>query len=113
MAYTLSQEPELFDAFFITSPSIGPDSDQTFDDLKLVFKQDLDFPTFVYLSIGGVEPPRDISGYESLATVLRQHLPAQVTFFHEINEGQDHHSNDAISIARGLKMYFSSKPVAR
>ena len=108
MAYALSQSPELFDAYFISSPSIGRHGDQTFSDLKLVFKQDLDFPTFIYVSVGGSERPRLIEDYNRLTTVLEQHLPAQVKLHHEINDGATHENNGAISLPIALKMYFST-----
>ena len=108
LAYTLSQSPELFDAWFITSPSIGEYGDQTFSDLKLVFKQDLDFPAFIYVSVGGSEDPDLKTDYDVLTTVLKQHLPAQVKLFHEINDGATHENNGAISLPIALKMYFST-----
>ena len=113
IAYSLSQSPELFDAYFITSQSVGTYGDQIYNDLKLVFKQDLDFPTFIYVSVGGDEIPSMITSYERLTTVLEQHLPAQVKLFHEINAGKDHHSNEAISRSTALKMYFSIPPGTR
>ncbi len=113
MAYTLSQSPELFDAYFITSPSIGRAGDQTFRDLKRVFKQDLDFPAFIYVSVGGNEQPRLKTDYDRLTTLLEQHLPAQVKLFHEINEGAVHQNSGDISLPTALKLYFSPPPVAR
>lgn len=110
IAYSLSQSPELFDAYFITSQSVGAYGDQIYNDLKLVFKQDLDFPTFIYVSVGGDEKPGMITYYERLTTLLEQHLPAQVKLFHENNAGKDHHSNEAISRSTALKMYFSTTP---
>ena len=110
MAYTLSQSPELFDAFFITSPSIGEYGDQTFNELKRVFKQDLDFPAFVYVSVGSKETPRLKADYDRLTTLLKQHLPEQVKFFVEINEGADHENSGDISIPKALKIYFSTTP---
>ena len=108
LAYTLSQSPELFDAYFITSPDIGRYGDQTYSDLELVFKQDLDFPEFIYVSVGGSEPPDLKTDYDRLTTVLKQHLPAQVKLFHEINDGATHENNGAISLPIALKMYFST-----
>jgi len=108
LAYTLSQSPELFDAYFITSPDIGRSGDQTYSDLKLVFKQDLDFPEFIYVSVGGSELPDLKTDYDRLTTVLKQHLPAQVKLHHEINDGATHENNGAISLPIALKMYFST-----
>jgi len=110
MAYTLSLSPELFDGYFITSPSIGEYGDQTFSDLKLVFKQDLDFPTFVYVSVGGNETPELKADYDRLTAVLKQRLPAQVKLFVEINEGADHENSGDISIPTALKLYFATTP---
>ena len=113
MAYTLSQEPELFDGYFITSPSIGKYGDQTFENLKSVFKQDLDFPAFVYVSVGSNEEPDLKTDYDRLTTLLKQHLPANVKLHLEINEGADHENSGDISIPPALKLYFSTTPVAR
>ena len=113
MAYTLSQEPELFDAYFITSPATGEHGDETFRDLKRVLKQDLDFPAFIYVSVGGSEKPDNLADYDRMTTLLKQHLPAQVKLFHEINEGAVHQNNGDISLRTALKLYFSTPPVAR
>ena len=110
LTYTLSQSPELFDGYFITSPSIGKHGDQTFNDLKRVFKQDLDFPAFVYVSVGGNEEPDLLADYDRLTTLLKQHLPEQVKLFVEINEGADHENSGDISIPTALKLYFSTTP---
>jgi len=112
LAYTLSQSPELFDGYFITSPSIGEYGDQTFGDLKLVFKQDLDFPAFIYVSVGGSEEPDLMADYDRLTTVLEQHLPAQVKLHIEINEGATHDDSGDISLPTALKMYFSTTPLS-
>jgi len=110
VTYTLSQSPELFDAYFITSPSIGKHGDQTFSELKLVFKQDL--PAFIYVSVGGNEQPSFKTDYDRLTTSLKQHLPAQVKLHLEINNGATHENNGAISLPAALKLYFSTTPVA-
>jgi len=110
MAYTLSQSPELFDGYFITSPSIGEYGDQTFSDLKRVFKQNLNFPAFVYVSVGENEEPDLLADYNRLTTLLEQHLPAQVKLFVEINEGATHENSGDTSIPSALKLYFSTTP---
>lgn len=108
VTYTLSQEPELFDAYFITSPAVGEHGDETYSDLKRVLKQDLDFPAFIYVSVGGNEVPENLADYDRLTTLLEQHLPAQVKLFVEINEGAVHENSGDISIPIALKMYFST-----
>ena len=65
VTYTLSQSPGLFDAYFITSPSFGPNerwSKKTFGAMEQILKQDLDFPDFVYLSVGEKEDAHRLSG---------------------------------------------------
>jgi len=110
VTYALSESPELFDGFFITSPSIGEYGDQTFSNLKRVFKQDLDFPAFVYVSVGGNERPRLKTDYDRLTTVLKQHLPKKVKLVYEINEGAIHDNSGSISIPKAMKLYFSTAP---
>jgi hypothetical protein len=108
LVYTLSQSPELFDGYFITSASIGKYGDNTFSDPKLAFKQDLDFPAFVYVSVGGNEKPDLLADYDRLTTLLKQYLPAQIKLYHEINVGATHENSDDISIPTAIKMYFST-----
>jgi len=107
VTYALSEAPELFDAFFITSPSIGRYGDKTFSNLKRVFKQELDFPAFVYVSVGGNERPRLKTDYDQLTTLLKLHLPSQVKLVYEINEGAIHDNSGGISIPKAMKIYFS------
>lgn len=110
VAYALSQSPDFFDAYFITSPSIGEYGDKTYSDLTRVFKQDLDFPAFVYVSIGGAEEPDLLADYDRLTAVLKQQLPAQVKLHLEVNEGATHENNGTISVPTALKLYFAIGP---
>jgi len=108
VAYALSQSPETFDAHFITSPSIGEYGDKTYRELKRVFEQDLNFPAFIYVSVGGSEEPDLMADYGRLTTVLKQHLPVQVNLHYEINDGAVHDNSGDISIPKALKYYFSA-----
>jgi len=109
VAYALSQSPETFDAFIITSPSIGDNwSEKTFNALEQTLKQDLDFPDFVYVSVGGDETAELKNDYENLTSLLKQHLPKKVKLYHEVNEGLTHDSNGQISQPKAMKMYFSA-----
>jgi len=112
VTYALSEAPELFDGFFITSPSIGNYGDKTFENLKHVFKKQLDFPAFVYVSVGSKERPRLLNDYEQLIKLLGQHLPAQVKLVTEINEGAIHDNSGSISIPKAMQLFFSTKPIA-
>ena len=107
-AYALSQSPELFDAYFITSPVFEEYGDQTFSALERIFKQDLDFPSFIYVSSGSTERPSYRSDFERLNTLFKQQLPKQVKWHSETNEGANHDDNADISIASALKLYFST-----
>ena len=109
VAYTLSQSPETFDAFVITSPAIGDAwSEKTFSALKQTLKQDLDFPDFVYVSVGADEEQDLLADYDHLTTLLKQHLPKQVKLYHEVNEGLNHDNNAQASQPKAMKMYFSA-----
>lgn len=108
VAYTISQTPETFDAYIMTSPAMdGRFGEKTFNALKEVTKRDLDFPDFVYVSVGGDEDAGLIEAYENLSSVLGQHLPKGVTFHHEIKEGLNHDNNGQISQPMALESYFS------
>ena len=109
VTYALSQSPETFDAYFITSPSISDDwREKTSDALKQILEQDLDFPDFIYVSVGGNDNPSPTTGYRNLISLLERHLPKEVTLYHEVNEGQDHSDNRRISQPKALKLYFST-----
>lgn len=75
VTYTISQSPNLFDAYFITSPSFGDGeiwSKKTFDALEQTLKQDMNLPDFIYLSVGGNEGSRLRSDYYRLTALLQQ-----------------------------------------
>ena len=108
VTYAMSQSPNLFDAYFITSPSFGANhrwGEKTFDAMEQTFKQDLDFPDFIYLSVGGNESSEELSDYHRLTAALQQHLPAGVNFYSEIHKSAVHNSNSAISLPKG-SIYF-------
>ena len=116
LTYALSQSPELFDAYFITSPAFGDDgewSGKTFEALEQTLKQDLDFPDLIYLSVGGDGYPGPLTDsvllpeYYRLTALLKQHLPEDVRFHHDVHENANHTSNGAISIAKALQLYFA------
>ena len=112
VTYSLSQSPSLFDAYFITSPSFGENerwSKETFDKLRLTFGQDLNFPAFIYLSAGENEERQDrVSDYHRLAALMKQYLPEGVALHHEVHDGANHTSSNAISIAKALQLYFAN-----
>lgn len=120
VTYVLSQSPGLFDAYIITSPSFGLGrwSQKTFEALEETFKQNLDFPDLVYLSVGGDEwsgPLTDsvlLPDYYRLTALLRQHLPKEVKFHHEVHDSANHTSNSAISMAKALQLHFATSPEA-
>ncbi|MEP0392488.1 MAG: alpha/beta hydrolase-fold protein [Erythrobacter sp.] len=118
LAYTLSQSPGLFDAYFITSPAFGEWSGKTFEALEEALTQDQDYPDLIYLSSGGDGSPGPLSdaellpSYYRLAALLRQHLPDEVKLVHEIHDSANHTSNSAISMAIALELYFAASPEA-
>jgi len=115
LTYTMSQSPDLFDAYFITSPAFGDGEKwgkKTFEALKRTLKQDLDFPDFVYVSVGGDEDAGLLADYYRLTALLKQYLPEKVTFYHDAHDGATHGSNGAISISRAMQLYFAASPAA-
>ncbi len=113
LTYTMSQSPGLFDAYFITSPAFGNAekwSKKTFEALEPTLKQDLDFPDFVYISVGGDEGALMLSYYYHLTALLNLHLPDKVKFYHEVHNSANHASSAAISIPKALQLYFDSSP---
>lgn len=118
LTYVLSQSPELFDAYFITSPAFGKWTKKTFDALEQTLKQDVDFPDLVYISVGGEGSPGPLTDsmllpdYYRLIALLKQHLPKEVKFYHEVHDTANHTSNSAISIAKALQLHFSASPTA-
>ncbi len=115
VTYVMSQSPGLFNAYFITSPDIGDGekwSKKTFDALEQTLKKDIDFPGFVYLSVGGDEDKSLLADYYRLTALLEQYLPEKVKFYHEMHDSAVHESNGAISIPKALQLYFAVHPVA-
>jgi len=118
LAYVLGQSPGVFDAYFITSPALGPNewAEKTLDALERSLKQDQDFPDLIYLTVGGDGSPGPLSDagllpdYYRLAALLRRHLPEEVEFHHEVHENANHTSNGAISMAKALQLHFATTP---
>jgi len=113
VTYALSQSPGLFDAYFITSPSFGNDlrwGKETFEALEQTFKQDIDSPEFVYVSVGTSERRAMLAAYRQLTGLLKQHLPEKVRFYHDAHDGANHGSNGAISMSRAMQLYFADSP---
>ncbi|PCI63176.1 MAG: hypothetical protein COB37_05560 [Kordiimonadales bacterium] len=115
LTYTMSQSPNLFDAYFITSPAFGTEGEwgkKTFEALEQTLKQGLDFPGFVYVSVGAIEDPIMLAMYYRLTALLKQYLPEKVTFYHEAHDGANHASTAAISIPKAMQLYFTPSPAA-
>ncbi len=115
LTYTMNQAPNLFDAYFITSPAFGRDlgwAQKTFDALDQTLKQDPDLPEFVYVSVGATEEPMMLSAYYRLTALLKQYLPENVTFYHELHDSANHMSTAAISLPKALHLYFTPSPAA-
>ncbi|NKB90298.1 MAG: hypothetical protein GKS06_18990 [Acidobacteria bacterium] len=110
LAYTLSQSPGTFDAYFITSPAFARWKDRTFSALEQTLEQGLGLPDFVYVSVGADEEATELEDYESLTSFFEQHLPEEVELHHEVNEGLNHDDNGLMSQPRALKLYFQSLP---
>ena len=118
VTYVLSQSSSLFDAYVITSPSFGLGrwSQKTFEALEETFKQDLDFPDLVYLSMGGDGSPGPLSDsvllpdYYRLTALLREYLSKDVKLHHEVHDNANHTSNGAISMAKALQLHFATRP---
>lgn len=113
LTYTMNQSPNLFDAYFITSPAFGREwAQKTFDALDQTLKQDPDLPEFIYLSVGATEQPMNLSEYYRLTALLKQYLPENVTFYHELHDSANHMSTAAISLPKALHLYFTPDPAA-
>ena len=115
LTYTMSQSPNLFDAYFITSPAFGGEGQwgkKTFEALEQTLKQDPDFPGFVYVSVGAAEEPIMLAMYYRLTALLKQYLPEKVTFYHEAHYSADHVSAAAISLPKAMQYYFTLSPAA-
>ena len=115
LTYTMSQSPNLFDAYFITSPAFGDEGEwgkKTFEALEQTLKQDPDLPGFVYVSVGAIEEPIMLAMYYRLTALLKQYLPEKVTFYHETHDSAYHGSNGAISLSKAMKLYFAASPAS-
>ena len=115
LTYTMSQSPGLFDAYFITSPAFGRAekfSEKTFEAVERTLKQDLDFPDFVYVSVGADEEALMLSYYYRLTALLKLHLTEKVKFYHEVHDSANHMNVAAISIPKALQLYFAAGPEA-
>ena len=112
--YLLSQSPDLFEGFFLFSPTFlyGPtieeSTDKLFSDLTAIFNKDVKLPAFVYVSVGEDERVSFKESYQSLAGFLKQHIPSRVKLHCETTAGAAHMENPEISIPRALEIWMEN-----
>jgi predicted alpha/beta superfamily hydrolase len=107
--YLLSQSPDLFDGFFIFSPSIlyrstfEKSTATLFADINSKFGSDVKLPSFIYVSVGSKERARFRESYSGFVGYLKKNAPSKVKTKFEVTEGADHMENPEISIPIALR----------
>lgn len=106
--YLLSESPELFDGFFIFSPTFlyGPTIEESTKrlraDLNSNFDKAIKLPAFIYVSLGQTEQERYKESAQYFADYLKRNIPSSIKYKFEVSEGADHMQNPVISIPRAL-----------
>lgn len=107
-SYLLSESPELFDGFFLFSPTFlyGPTIEESTKrlraDLNSSLIKDIKLPEFIYISLGQYEDERFKESAQYFADFLKNNIPSRIKYKFEVSEGADHMQNPVISIPRAL-----------
>lgn len=99
------EQPELFDNYVITSPSVWWNDFEIFRNNSSLNREDLSGR--VYLSVGGLENPEMLESYSRLSAVLTENHSADLLFKSELIADQTHLSVIPISFMNGLVHIFS------
>lgn len=110
--YLLSKSPELFDGFFIFSPTflyrstIEESTRRLRTDLNSKFNENIKLPKFIYISLGENEQERFKNSAQYFATYLKINIHSSIEFKFEVSENADHMKNPVISIPRALTHFW-------
>jgi len=111
-SYVLSQRPELFEGFFIFSPSFIniPSQDQVKDTLSMDFikhSKANKSPSFIYLSVGNKERQRFTASYDGFKKFLGVHAHKKTRVMTQLTLNADHMANPELSIPNAFRLAFS------
>jgi len=112
-AFTLQamvESPELFDAYFIASPTMLRPNRITAVESRL--KKDFESEKFLYFGISPLEF-WSLDSTESLSTTLKNNPLDNLQWQYKLLEGEDHYSTPAKVIHEGLRSYFNDYPILR
>jgi len=106
LAVVLFEQPEMFENYVITSPSVWWNNFELFENASSLYRKDLQGK--VYLSVGGLENSEMLESYNRLSNTLEENESANLIFSSEIIENQTHLSVVPLSYMNGLSFIFSS-----
>lgn|GEM_PF-3454018 len=101
----LIEQPELFENYVITSPSVWWNDFEIFQNNSSLNRDDLSGR--VYLSVGGLENSEMLDSYNRLSDVLAENDSANLLFKAELIADQTHQSVIPISFMNGLNHIYS------
>lgn len=102
----LFEQPEIFDNYVITSPSVWWNDFEIFEDTNSLYREDLQ--SKVYLSVGGLENEEMLESYTRLSDTLAENESPNLMVRSQIIEDQTHISVIPISYMNGLNYIFSN-----
>jgi uncharacterized protein len=105
LAVVLFEQPDMFENYVITSPSVWWNGFELFENTDLLNRKDLQGK--VYLSVGGLENSEMLESYNRLSNALRENDSAELIFTNEVIDNQTHLSVIPISYMNGLNYIFS------
>lgn len=106
--YTLLNQPELFDAYIMSSPSIWWDDHLLLRQVEPFFGKHERLEKFVYFGVGGLERQVVQDYYEEFQRMVRQHCPAEFRAVIERLEDESHSTICIPVFYRGLKALFAT-----
>jgi hypothetical protein len=102
----LFNRPELFDRYFIGSPSVWYDDFVVFDDEETYAASHDALPAKVYMSVGTEEDKREIDAFGQLRDLLNLREYKGLELIAELLEGETHTTGIGLSYSRAYRWLY-------
>lgn len=106
--FALFQQPQVFNRYIVSSPSLWWDNRSFLACEETFARQHRELSARVYLSVGDQEPPvKMVAAVRDFDAIIRQRAYRGLQFTTEVLAGHTHYSSHPVSIAKGLKTVFA------
>jgi predicted alpha/beta superfamily hydrolase len=105
--YTLLKQPELFQRYFASSPSINWEETLMYNLEKDLAASQNDLPVNLFMCVGGLERDYYINNMKKMSELLRSRNYPNLNLETHIFENETHGTTVSASLGRGLKILYN------